>query len=99
MLAKEFDPSLELKYNKFYVGFSKSGQAFNFATFRPRKSTINIWIKLPKSEEIDAKIDGAGVEALEYRGAYQLSLSAEDVKKNKEFLKELMSEAYTNRSA
>ena len=46
-LAKEYDPSLELKYNKFYIGLSKDGQPFNFLSFRPRKSTINVSIKLP----------------------------------------------------
>jgi hypothetical protein len=28
-IVREIDPSLELKYNKFYIGLSKSGQAFN----------------------------------------------------------------------
>jgi hypothetical protein len=28
-IAREFDPSLELKYNKFYIGLSKDGQPFN----------------------------------------------------------------------
>jgi hypothetical protein len=65
-IAREIDPSLELKYNKFYIGFSKEGQPFNFAIFRPRKSTINFEFKLPKAEEIDAKVDQAGIEALEY---------------------------------
>jgi hypothetical protein len=29
-IAREIDPSLELKYNKFYIGLSKGGQPFNF---------------------------------------------------------------------
>ena len=48
-IAREIDPSLELKYNKFYIGLSKEGQPFNFAVFRPRKSTINVEVKLPRA--------------------------------------------------
>ena len=61
-IAREIDPSLELKYNKYYIGLSKDGHPFNFAAFRPRKSTINFEIKLPRAEEIDTKIDQAGLE-------------------------------------
>ena len=39
-IAREINPSLDLKYNKFYIGLSKDGQPFNFAQFRPRKNTI-----------------------------------------------------------
>jgi hypothetical protein len=66
VIAREIDPSLELKYNKFYIGLSKEGQPFNFALFRPRKSTINFEVRLPQTEEIDTKIDQAVIEALEY---------------------------------
>ena len=31
---KELDPSLELKYNKFYIGLSRDGQPFNFLIIR-----------------------------------------------------------------
>jgi hypothetical protein len=37
-IAREIDPSLDLKYNKFYIGLSKGGQPFNFAQFRPPKA-------------------------------------------------------------
>jgi len=71
-----FPDGHELKYNKYYIGLSKGRQPFNFVAFRPRKSAINIEVKLPRTDEIDAKIDQAGIEALEYAvrwGAYRLS--------------------------
>lgn len=37
-IVQEIDPSLELKYNKFHIGLSKGGQAFNFVIFRPKKT-------------------------------------------------------------
>jgi hypothetical protein len=68
---------------------------------RPRKSVINLYIRLPQSDEIDAKIEKSHLETLEYstrRGAYQLSLHKEDITKNQELLKELVEAAYKNRS-
>ena len=32
-VLRELDPSLNLKYNKFYIGLEKDGQPFNFVTF------------------------------------------------------------------
>jgi predicted transport protein len=100
-IAREIDPSLEPKYNKHYIGLWKDGQPFNFCAFRPRKSTVNLEVKIPRSEEIDAKIAQAGIEALGYSrwGAYQLSLEREDIAKNRPLLKEMMQAAYSIRVA
>jgi predicted transport protein len=101
-IAREIDPSLELKYNKRYIGLSKEGQPFNFTVLRPKKNRIDAEIKLPQAEEIDTKIDQAGIVALEYArrwGAYRLSLDKAAISKNRELLKELMQTAYQNRSA
>ena len=101
-MVQEIDPSLELKYNKFYIGLSKEGQVFNFVLLCPRKGAINFEIRLPRTDEIDAKIEKSGIEALEYAarwGAYRLSLHKEDIGKNRILLKELMEAAYKNRSS
>lgn len=100
-IAKEIDATLTLRYNKPYIGLAKGGQAFNFCVFRPRKSTINFECNLPASDEIDKKIEDAGLETLEYSrrfGYYRFSLSAEAIKDKRDFLKELMQLAYSNRS-
>jgi hypothetical protein len=100
-IAREINPSLDLKYNKFYIGLSKDGQPFNFAQFRPRKNTITLEINLPRADEIDTKIDESGLEALEYAARwerYRLSLHKEDIQKHKTLLKELMQAAYNSRS-
>lgn len=62
-LLKDLDPSLELKYNKFYIGLSKDGQPYNFIQFRPRKSQIHFELKLSQSDELDTKIEEAGLGA------------------------------------
>lgn len=99
-IAREFDSTLELKYNKFYIGISRNGQPFNFMAIRPRKSTINLEIKLSRSDDIDAKIDAAEIETLEYKtrwGAYCLSLHQKDITTKHEILRELIGSAYQNR--
>jgi predicted transport protein len=99
---KELDPSLELKYNKFYIGLSKDGQPYNFVSFRPKKDQLNFELKLPQSEELDAKIEKAGIETLEYNkrwGLYRLRLTKDDIKSQGAILKGLMQTAYDRRSS
>lgn len=45
-IVKQHDPTLELKYNKHYIGFSR-GKAMNFIAVRPRKSSITLEVRLP----------------------------------------------------
>ena len=99
---KDLDPSLELKYNKFYIGLSKDGRPYNFITFRPRKNQLHFELKLPQSDELDAKIEQTGLETLEYNkrwGLYRLRLTKDDVKSKGIVLKELARIAYERRSS
>ena len=83
--ARECDPSLVLKYNKFYIGLSMDGQPYNFVTFRPQKNTVRMEPKLPRTEEFDKLIEDAGIEALEYytrSGLYRLSLEKKTLPKS-----------------
>lgn len=101
-MARQFDPSLELKYNKFYIGLSRDGQPFNFVTFRPKKDQVRLELKLPETDDIDAKIEEAGFDALEYNkrwGLYRLRLTKEQVKTKADTIRELMQLAYERRSA
>lgn len=100
-LLRSFDTSLNLKYNKFYIGLEKDGQPYNFVQFRPKKNQINFELKLPQSEEVDKTIDDAELDRLEYNkrfGRYILRLTNEDIKNKSEILKELSSLAYERRA-
>ncbi|WP_376958035.1 hypothetical protein ABNQ39_13360 [Azospirillum sp. A26] len=100
-IVREFDPSLELKYNKFYIGLARNGQPNNFITFRPKKGHMTLEIKLKKSEEIDAKIDNAGLDKLEYDARwekYRIRIGRGDVKKHSDVLKELVGLAFEYRN-
>lgn len=101
-MVRQFDPSLELKYNKFYIGLSRDGQPFNFVTFRPKKDQVRLELKLPETDDIDAKIEEAGFDALEYNkrwGLYRLRLTKDQVKTKADTIRELMQLAYERRSA
>ncbi len=102
VLLKDLDASLELKYNKYYIGVSKAGQPYNFVSFRPRKNQLHFELKLPKSDELDAKIEEAGLETLEYNkrwGFYRLRLTNEDMKSKAQVLKNLARTAYERRTS
>jgi hypothetical protein len=101
-IARECDPSLELKYNKFYIGLSKDGQPYNFVVFRPQKNTVRIELKLPRTDDTDKFIESAGFEALGYNlrfGYYRLPLQKDDIVKKREQLKQLIEAAYKNKTA
>jgi hypothetical protein len=100
-IAHEIDPSLDLRYNKYYIGLWKDGQPFNFAQFRPRKNHMGLAISLPRSDDIDAKIDQSNLEAQDYDARserYRLALHKDDISKHKALLKELMQAAYQSRT-
>jgi predicted transport protein len=101
-IAKQFDPKLELKYNKPYIGLERDGAAFNFVQFRPKKSTVTLEISLPQTDDVNAKIEQAGLDTLEYNarfGRYKLRLQADHVKNKAEVLRELIRLAYERRAA
>ena len=101
-ILRDFDPTLSLKYNKFYIGLEKDGQPYNFVRFRPKKNYIHFELKLPHSADRDAMIDDAGLDTLEYskrRGCYRLRLTEDDIKAKSDILKVLSHDAYERRAS
>lgn len=96
-MIKVFDSDFELKYNKFYIGLAKSGQPNNFAIFRPQKNGLRVEVRLKKSEELEGKLNEAGLDLMDYDrwGRYRIRLTKQDIKKHEEFLKDLLKDAYT----
>lgn len=100
-VVKEFDPTLELKYNKFYIGLSRDGQPFNFLEFKPQKNVLKLELALPQTDDIDAKIDGAGFDAMDYDNQwrhYRVRLTKPEISSKADALRELMKLAYERRS-
>ena len=98
---KSLDKDLDLKYNKFYIGLARNGQPSNFVLFRPKKEWLRLELALEQSPDVSARLEKAGVDEMEYDSRwakYRLRLGKDDVKKHRELLEELMSQAY-NRSS
>jgi hypothetical protein len=80
---KLLDSDLALKYNKFYIGLARNGQTSNFVIFRPKRDWIRLEPRLERSEEIQTKLEEAGLDVMEYRrGRYRINLSRGDIKKH-----------------
>ena len=101
-IVHEFDPSVGLKYNKFYIGLAKEGRVDNFVTFRPQKSGLVLEVKLKQSDDIQARIDAAGLDTLSYDarwGSYRLRLTKDEPKKHADVLREIIRLAHESRAA
>ena len=88
-----------LKYNKFYIGLASNNHPNNFVVFSPRKTYLNIEVKLPFSEDMKKKIDDAGIDDMGYLKRYnnfRLRLTKHDLDNNLDLLKELFEKAYNN---
>jgi hypothetical protein len=96
-IAKQFDPSLELKYNKFYIGLAKHGQPSNFIVFRPKKGFMRFEPRLKSSEEMQEKLEAAGLDVMDYAsrsGRYRIRLQPSDIDKSREALTEVIKSAF-----
>lgn len=101
-IARQFDPSLELKYNKFYIGLAKGGQPSNFIIVRPKKGFIRFEPRLKSSTETTERLENAGLDVMDYDsrwGRYRIRLKPGEIEKNKEILTEVVKEAYSATNA
>lgn len=98
-ICKNIDATLELKFNKHYIGFARSGLAFNFASCHPRKAAMNLSLKIPRTDEIDQQLEQSGLELLEYArwGAYRVKLDAQSIASQRELIESLLKQAYEQR--
>lgn len=96
-LSKPFLPTVELSYNKYYIGFWVEGRACNFAICRPQKSALRLEIRLPQSDETEEVISNAELDVLDYDrrwSSYRLKLTQSDLSSKSEILTNLLRQAY-----
>lgn len=92
-LITEVISGYQLKYNKFYIGLVQNGRADNFILFRAKKNFTRMEIRLEKSEELENEIENRGIELMDYDkryGKYRVKITSSDLKKHKEFFKNLI---------
>jgi hypothetical protein len=91
-IVREFDPELQLKYNRSYLGLMKNDRANNFVEFTPRRRTIVIGPRLDQSEEIDRRIEADGLEP-SYDKAwkrYRITITKDQFEPHRGLLRDLM---------
>ena len=101
-IIKTFDPEFELKYNKYYIGLAKDDRPNNFAVFRPRKRGVRLDLRLERSDEVEERLDAAGLDMLDYerRGRrYRLRLTKTEIEQQRELLTDLLQRAYEKSTA
>ena len=89
-------PDAQLNFNKHHIGIAEHGVADNFVTFHPRKKSCIVSIKIPQTEETDAKINASDIETLPYEKTwrmYWLRLTTPELGRNEELLTELINAA------
>lgn len=98
-LINEFSPDHKLSYTKHYIGLNKNGQSDNFVVMKPRRNTLVADLRIESSTEIDAKIEEAELDTLDYDQKwkrYRIRLTKKEVEKNKALLKVLLEMASEN---
>jgi hypothetical protein len=88
-LVNEVHPGHELKYNKHYVGLSRSGVVDNFVAFRPRREHVVVEFRIPRSDELTGRIEQSGLDVLEYSTRwrrYRVRVSKADLAKHRDLL-------------
>ena len=95
-LVQGIDSSLDLKYNKFYIGVARDGSPQNFVTLKPKKKWMDAELRLPRSDEFEARVEGANLD-VDYAPSarrYRVRLTQGDVKTREGILKEILQEAF-----
>lgn len=95
--VKTLDPSMELKYNKFYIGLAKNGQPSNFVVFRPKKNFLRLEPRLEKSDETQERLENAGLDVMDYDdrwGRYRIRLTPADLNEQQDVITEVLTQAF-----
>ena len=98
-MVKQFDPTLDLKYNKFYIGLAKNGTPNNFVIFRPKKSHLRLEPRLEPSPEIEKILENSGLDVMDYDkrwGRYRIRVTATELTKHKDLLTDLLKRAFSD---
>lgn len=93
-------PGLTPKYTKHYIGLSQDGGvANNFMVLRPQKKVLLWEFRVPRSDELSARLEDRGIDQLDYDSRwrnYRLRLSPGDLEAHRQTLEEMIALAYEN---
>jgi len=93
----EFIGGVVLKYNKHYIGLAQNGITKNFAIFYPRKTVLQLNVKLKRTDELDEIAEDSDLDQMPYDNQwkqYRFRVKEEDLITNKEVIIDLFKRAY-----
>jgi hypothetical protein len=97
-LAREKDPTLAPKYNKYYIGLARNGIADNFISLKPKQKWIIFQPKVPSNPELNQRLEDAGLQVLAYErrfNHYKIRLSDSELTEHMDLVREIISMAYS----
>lgn len=83
----------QLNYNKSYMGLSDGIKSRNFIYFQPRKQYTHVYIEVDEKEEWVRKLDEVGISASPQKTHLQVTLTPDQLAKEKELIITLTQEA------
>lgn len=99
-VLRQWDSTLEMKYNKYSIVLASDGIVDKFVSFRPKRQFIRVEAKLPQAEETDAQLEEAGLDLMPYKwGKYRVRLSRADLVKQETVIADLLKRALDAREA
>ena len=96
-IIHDFDPSLSLKYNKYYIGLADRSRARNFIIFRAKRHFLRVEAKVSDQQPWMEKLEEADLVILpgiKKRSRIIFRLEKDEVLTHKELLKELFLACY-----
>lgn len=100
-IVQSFDPDLEFKYNKYYIGLAKGGVPNNFVACKPKKQWMNVEVRLPEDQALTNELEDAGldIEYLTKWGKYRIRIKEGDLQSHKMMVEDLFRRAHSNSEA
>lgn len=97
-IVRQWDPQLELQYNKTRIRVAKNEVPDTFVIFRPKRQFLRVEARVQKSEETDSQLEDAGLDLMPYKsGKYRVRLTTADLSQHEALVTELLKKAYDNR--
>ena len=95
-LVNEVDSSLDLNYNKYYIGLARQGVARNFMIMRPKRKHLVAQFRLEQDDARHEELEELGFDVLSYgtrERAFRLRLTAKDLDERPDTLRLLIADA------
>ncbi len=97
-LIRAFAPSMELAFNKAYLGLVQDGRPNTFVVFEPQKKAVSMDVRIAKSDDLEKEMKKKGIGYTRTKDdSYNFRLLPADVEEHSQFLTDIMRKAFDER--